>query len=121
MISVAGWNRQLNRARRHRSYPLVNPNGKDGNSDKSPGYEEKSSNGTGQPNGNGSISVQNGSGAEATGFSGVATQMMDRADQKMPTLSVNARRKFFHALAVVMFVPGIATDVSNHTLTLNGV
>lgn len=37
---------------------------------------------------------------------------MDAADQRMPTLSVNARRKFFHALAVVMFVPGIAVDVS---------
>ena len=46
------------------------------------------------------------------GLSGVATQMMDAADQKMPILSVNSRRKFFHALAVVMFVPGIAIDVS---------
>jgi dolichol kinase len=38
--------------------------------------------------------------------------MMDAADQRLPTFSVNARRKFFHALAVVMFVPGIAFDVS---------
>jgi hypothetical protein len=37
--------------------------------------------------------------------------MMDAADQRLPTFSVNARRKFFHALAVVMFVPGIAVDV----------
>jgi hypothetical protein len=54
-------------------------------------------------------------GAQATPndrLSGVATQMMDAADSRMPTLSVNARRKFFHGLAVVMFVPGIAVDVS---------
>ncbi len=50
--------------------------------------------------------------AETGGFSSVATQMMDAADQRMPTLSVNARRKFFHGLAVVMFVPGIVLDVS---------
>ena len=49
---------------------------------------------------------------DSSGFGGVASQMMDAADQRMPTLSVNARRKFFHALAVVMFVPGIAFDVS---------
>jgi hypothetical protein len=49
---------------------------------------------------------------DAGGFSSVATQMMNAADQRMPTLSVNARRKFFHGLAVVMFVPGIVLDVS---------
>jgi dolichol kinase len=43
-------------------------------------------------------------------------QMMDAADQRLPTFSVNARRKFFHALAVVMFVPGIAVDVSTHSV-----
>ena len=42
----------------------------------------------------------------------MAAQMMDAADQRMPTLSVNARRKSFHALAVIMFIPGIAVDVS---------
>ena len=45
-------------------------------------------------------------------FSNVATDLLDAADKHVPTLSVNARRKFFHALAVVMFVPGIAVDVS---------
>ena len=48
------------------------------------------------------------------GLTGVASQMMDAADQRMPTLSVNARRKFFHGLAVIMFVPGIAVDVSTY-------
>jgi dolichol kinase len=78
-ISVAGWNRQLSRAQRHRRYTV-------------PGVKEPSE-----------------------GLSGVASQMMDAADQRLPTLSVNARRKFFHALAVVMFVPGIALDVSDLT------
>ena len=45
--------------------------------------------------------------------SAVATDLLDAADKRMPTLTLNARRKFFHALAVVMFVPGIAYDVSS--------
>ena len=79
-ISVAGWSRQLSRARRHRRYVV-------------PGVRESVASGT------------------TEGLGGVASQMMDAADSRMPTLSVNARRKFFHALAVVMFVPGIAVDV----------
>ncbi|KAI0768142.1 hypothetical protein BD413DRAFT_479834 [Trametes elegans] len=43
-------------------------------------------------------------------LSNVATDWLDAADKHVPTLSVNARRKFFHALAVVMFIPGIAVD-----------
>lgn len=43
----------------------------------------------------------------------VATDLLDAADKHVPTLSLNARRKFFHALAVVMFLPGVAVDVSN--------
>ncbi|KAH9838351.1 histidine kinase [Rhodofomes roseus] len=35
---------------------------------------------------------------------------LDAADKHVPTLSVNARRKFFHALAVLMFLPGIVID-----------
>jgi dolichol kinase len=42
----------------------------------------------------------------------VAADLLDAADKHVPTLTLNARRKFFHALAVVMFVPGIAFDVS---------
>jgi hypothetical protein len=42
----------------------------------------------------------------------VATDLLDAADKHVPTLKVNARRKFFHGLAVVMFIPGIAVDVS---------
>ncbi|KIK62538.1 hypothetical protein GYMLUDRAFT_242694 [Collybiopsis luxurians FD-317 M1] len=41
---------------------------------------------------------------------GVATDLLDAADKHVPTLRLNARRKFFHALTVVMFVPGVAFD-----------
>ncbi|THV02843.1 hypothetical protein K435DRAFT_748744 [Dendrothele bispora CBS 962.96] len=40
----------------------------------------------------------------------VATDLLDAADKHVPTLRLNARRKFFHALTVVMFVPGVAFD-----------
>lgn len=40
-----------------------------------------------------------------------ATDFLDAADKHVPTLTLNARRKFFHALAVVMFIPGVALDV----------
>ncbi|KAH9029846.1 Fph type histidine kinase [Lactarius pseudohatsudake] len=39
-----------------------------------------------------------------------ASEWLDAADRRVPTLRLNARRKFFHALAVVMFVPGVAAD-----------
>lgn len=42
----------------------------------------------------------------------VATDLLDAADKHVPTLKLNARRKFFHGLAVVMFIPGVAVDVS---------
>lgn len=42
----------------------------------------------------------------------VATDLLDAAGKHVPTLTLNARRKFFHALTVVMFVPGVALDVS---------
>ncbi|KAI0710120.1 hypothetical protein C8Q76DRAFT_625541 [Earliella scabrosa] len=53
-------------------------------------------------------------------FSNVATDLLDAADKKVPTLSVNARRKYFHALAVVMFVPGIAVDPAFTHLAFSG-
>ncbi|ORY22576.1 hypothetical protein BCR39DRAFT_551328 [Naematelia encephala] len=95
-ISVAGWNRQLSRARRHRRYVV-------------PGTRPPGDSGAPTTN-NGGNSTPGQSGAVDGRLSGVATQMMDAADQRLPTLSVNARRKFFHALAVVMFIPGIAVD-----------
>jgi hypothetical protein len=46
------------------------------------------------------------------GFSNVAANLLDAADKRSPTLSLNARRKSFHALALFMFLPGIILDVS---------
>lgn len=86
LISVGLWQRQLSRARRHRPYVVP--------------IKDTASSGH-------SSNTSNHSSAAA---SRVATQMMDAADQKLPTLSVNARRKSFHALAVAMFVPGLAVD-----------
>ncbi|WWC89718.1 uncharacterized protein L201_004643 [Kwoniella dendrophila CBS 6074] len=119
-ISVAGWNRQLNRARKHRRYtvPGTNTNRLEPNTN----YNNNNSNGINQSSNNNYQNGVNGlnssdlpSGNNMTigsgdTLSGVASSMMDAADQRMPTLSVNARRKFFHALAVVMFIPGIAVD-----------
>ncbi|KAF5326874.1 hypothetical protein D9619_004376 [Psilocybe cf. subviscida] len=38
------------------------------------------------------------------------TGLLDAADKHVPTLGLNGRRKFFHGLAVVMFVPGVIVD-----------
>lgn len=54
--------------------------------------------------------------SSAGGNTSQFAQMMDAADQRLPTFSVNARRKFFHALAVVMFIPGIAVDASCNSM-----
>ncbi|KIR71289.1 dolichol kinase [Cryptococcus deuterogattii CA1014] len=114
-ISVAGWERQLNRARKHRRYVVPGTAAIRG---EGPGGQHSVAGGpAGKPLGLGSGNVlgiaTNGGqpgGTTQEGFTGVATQMMDAADQRMPTLSVNARRKSFHALAVIMFIPGIAVD-----------
>lgn len=98
-ISVAGWSRQLSRGRRHRRYVV-------------PGHAAQRDTKEQRQAGS-STASSSGPTINNDGISGVATQMMDAADSRMPTLSVNARRKFFHALAVVMFVPGIAVDVGS--------
>jgi hypothetical protein len=41
-----------------------------------------------------------------------ATELFDAADKRVPTLTLNAKRKSFHGVAVLMFLPGIAFDVS---------
>jgi dolichol kinase len=98
VISVAGWSRQLVRARRHRRYdPPPQPSRAERNAQITTTSQVEHPTPAHGPHGHG-----NGSGF---------AQMMDAADQRLPTFSVNARRKFFHALAVVMFVPGIAVDV----------
>ncbi|KAJ7106459.1 hypothetical protein C8R43DRAFT_1092017 [Mycena crocata] len=80
-VSVAGWTRQLARSRRWRGESMSG----------------MSAMGAGGGMGMG------GAGDALFAASG---EFLDRA----PTLGLNARRKFFHALVVVMFVPGVAFD-----------
>lgn len=115
-LSVAGWNRQLARSRRYR------PRSTAGESSISPTLDALYS----MPADQGSATVTTPSSLSMTfsnlpnlpnlsngtaNVSNVATDLLDAADKHVPTLGLNARRKFFHALAVVMFIPGVAVDV----------
>ncbi|KAF8907335.1 hypothetical protein CPB84DRAFT_1844033 [Gymnopilus junonius] len=119
IISVAGWNRQLARSRRFRlrnPVPTAEAITASNSTDTSVSVGEN-------VNLNSSSIVTSSmvpldmfsfpnipnlpSGANMTN---VATDLLDAADKHVPTLGLNARRKFFHGLAVVMFVPGIAFD-----------
>jgi dolichol kinase len=112
-ISVAGWNRQLARFRRYRP--------KDGHAGL--GTFENG----GAPPPDVVVSPPSTPGALGLTFPNLpnlpngATDLLDAADKHVPTLSLNARRKFFHALAVVMFLPGVAFDVSSTFLIVKDV
>lgn len=132
VISVGGWEMQLAKSRKSRNRPWVTvggPNrsvmvvpssggGGGGSSRAGVVGEEK-----------GTPSTSNASNVSGTGGSAglvpspttstyppeagqsypySATNMMER----VPVLSLNGRRKFFHGLAVLMFIPGIYVDVS---------
>lgn len=101
LFAVAAWQRQLTRARRHRRY-VVAPR----DSTSSSISATTSATTTSLVSRTGESAMSN----NPTSHESVASQMMDRADQRIPTLSVNARRKSFHALAVAMFIPGMAMD-----------
>jgi dolichol kinase len=121
IISVAAWNRQLARSRRYRPRPtatasdtnvLLSSTGVD----VTPSTDASAANtppasatslGISFPPLPTLPTLPNGS-----GVSQAATEFFDAADKHVPTLSLNARRKFFHALAVAMFLPGVAIDVS---------
>jgi len=115
-ISVAAWNRQLARSRRYRPRNTATGTGEN---TIVPVPEEPSS----------SSFESNGSLVGALNFPNLidnlpnlpnipnganvslrATDFLDAADKHVPTLGLNARRKFFHALAVAMFLPGVAFD-----------
>ncbi|KAI0032526.1 hypothetical protein K488DRAFT_49742 [Vararia minispora EC-137] len=122
-LSVAGWNRQLARSRRLRPRlpgepALGTPTmPQDGAAPSEPG----------SPGANGAASSSAGNsgvgGTTALALPSVAlpnmsvalpafpnSEWLDAADRRVPTLGLNGRRKFFHLLAVVMFVPGVASD-----------
>jgi hypothetical protein len=116
-ISVAGWNRQLARLRR---FKHLKQRGDGNTSDGAAVPGPTTSNGLPLPKEpNGNVSGEASDTATPTpGAQGMvdraseaATELLDAADKRVPTLGLNGRRKFFHALAVVMFVPGIAFDV----------
>ncbi|RDB26086.1 Dolichol kinase sec59 [Hypsizygus marmoreus] len=126
-LSVAGWNRQLARSRRYR------PRNSTGENLIVPGVLDPSSSQALEPVAGSTASAapspSSGGSGSALGIgmtfptlpalpnlpngahmSNVATDLLDAANKHVPTLGLNARRKFFHALAVVMFIPGVAFD-----------
>ncbi|KAI0309249.1 hypothetical protein OF83DRAFT_1089205 [Amylostereum chailletii] len=133
-ISVAGWNRQLARSRRIRPRGATNGDGllqeappPQASEPGSPVLVNGVSGSGGAGGGGGGGSGGSGSGsAPSTGGMGINfptvtmpqlptfpnSEWLDRADRRVPTLGLNARRKYFHGLAVVMFVPGVAVDAA---------
>ena len=113
IISVAGWNRQLARSRRFRPRNAASAE------------SAASSTLADVPSATESINLISSQAVslginlpDGTDVSRVAADLLDAADKRVPTLGLNARRKFFHGLVVVMFVPGVAFDVSNYSLPL---
>ncbi|EGO24662.1 Fph type histidine kinase [Serpula lacrymans var. lacrymans S7.9] len=118
-ISVAAWNRQLSRSRRYRPRNTTSGSGDivvPGPANNNQVFTETTSvpsspagalglNFPNLPNLPNLSNLPN-----SAQVSNVATDLLDAADKHVPTLGLNARRKFFHALAVVMFLPGVAFD-----------
>ncbi|KAB5592498.1 Dolichol kinase [Ceratobasidium theobromae] len=133
-LSVAGWNRQLARSRRHthiHTYARTPTQGQF--KPKSPTatpISEVSAVGTYPPlvPRLGTLQAQAQGGVTknpssplmpARDIQAVATDLLDEMDKHVPTLSRNGRRKYFHALAVLMFVPGISWDPAFTHLALS--
>lgn len=106
ILSVAGWNRQLARARRYRHITHnagpVAPVATSVNT-VAEALNEHSPLVNNANVGNVNVNVDR--------LATAATELLDAADKHVPTLGRNGRRKFFHALAVIMMLPGIAFDV----------
>ncbi|KAF8624531.1 hypothetical protein AX15_005841 [Amanita polypyramis BW_CC] len=132
-LSVAGWSRQLARSRKYRTRTTTNeiftamvvPDVTNSHVSLladppviSPSATTSTTSHTGSsgaPINGGTLGMTFGSLPmpnlpNGTNVSNVATDWLDAADKHVPTLGLNARRKFFHALAVVMFIPGVASD-----------
>ena len=115
IVSVSAWNRQLARSRKYRPRAIGNP-------EMSPQLVVPSTPTEARPPASSDPSapptpaipsmisfpnLPNG-----VQMSLAATELLDAADKRVPTLTLNARRKSFHGVAVLMFLPGIAFDVS---------
>lgn len=105
-ISIWGWNRRLARVRRSRRLHASPLPGTSNPTQSANASEVESSN----------VPTAKASGVTTTGLSvmsqanELAAELLDAADKRVPVLTLNARRKFFHGLAVMMFLPGIAID-----------
>ncbi|KAJ7116369.1 hypothetical protein C8R44DRAFT_832482 [Mycena epipterygia] len=106
-VSVAGWTRQLARSRRYRAREVGGggEGGHGGGGGAANGGLGIGIGGLGMGMGIGGV-VGAGDASPTSALFAASGEFLDRA----PTLGLNARRKFFHALVVVMFVPGVAFD-----------
>ncbi|KAF9223470.1 hypothetical protein BS17DRAFT_767327 [Gyrodon lividus] len=106
-ISVAGWNRQLSRSRRYKPRNAPANLGDNVIVPTAANQTLKSAEAASPaPPSTGGLGLAFSNLPNGT----LATDLLDAADKRVPTLGVNARRKFFHGLAVVMFLPGVAVD-----------
>ena len=112
-ISVAGWNRQMSRSRRYKPRNAGSSLGDNG-TPLAPTIQIQKSSETATPTTlpTAGLGLSFANLPNLPNGTQVAADILDAADKHVPTLSINARRKFFHALAVVMFLPGVAVDVS---------
>lgn len=124
-LSVAGWNRQLARSRRYRPRNAATGTGE---AIVVPIPEEPPLSASDNGSLVGGINLSNirdnlptlpnlPNLPNGANVSIRATDFLDAADKHLPTLGLNARRKFFHALAVAMFLPGVALDVCDPFVT----
>lgn len=104
-ISVVLWNRQFAKTKRFRHINGISPAA--GPPATSPGLSEPET-------------LSNMASVSAQGIRMVnqanemASELLDVADKHVPK-SINSRRKVFHGLAVIMFLPGIVWDVSDRS------
>ncbi|KAJ8692828.1 dolichol kinase [Pleurotus ostreatus] len=114
-LSVAGWNRQLARSRRFKPRSATSDGVTASETNTTSQADIASTNGASP----GPLSLTFPNLNALPNASQVTTDLLDAADKHVPTLSLNARRKYFHALAVVMFVPGVAIDPAFTHLSLS--
>lgn len=110
IISVAAWGRQLARSRKYRPRAIGNQETAQQPATSSSPAEVRppiSSDPSAPPTPS-MISFPNL--PNGVQMSLAATELLDAADKRVPTLTLNARRKSFHGIAMLMFLPGIAFD-----------
>ena len=115
IVSVAAWNRQLARSRKYRPRAIGNPETTPQLAAPSAPTETRpptSSDPSAPPTPTVPSMISFPNLPNGVQMSLAATELLDAADKRVPTLTLNARRKSFHGVAVLMFLPGIAFDVS---------